>query len=320
MKKLCAVLLAILLLVLTVSCSPTIQETDLNDEKEVSSKEDQLATIPTTTEPLGVEAIIFVENELDVVVGETVPLLFEVIPADLKDSIKWTSSDDSTAKYFGGEVLGKRKGSCIITATADNGISAECKVTVGAKVVNSGSAGEHVTWTYYDDHSLVFNGTGDMEEYYDNIWYEPFNVLIPWHSYSATAKEIIVEDGITSLANFAFLDAKACEKISIADSVSSIGYCSFQKATNIKNLIIGKNVTKIGAAAFSDCDFIIHYDGTAEEFATIIIEKPKECIGPDIDIESVTWDRRFTGKLAYYSETHEPGSWHYVDGAPTLWN
>lgn len=303
MKRICAVLtLLALLLFASISCSPKNQETNIDNKEDVTYE---------------VESIVLSANELDVVVGETAPLLIEVLPADLKDSIKWSSSDDTIAKYFGGEVLGKSKGSCTITAIADNGIIAECVVTVGGKVVNSGSAGENIAWTYYDDHSLVFSGTGDMEEYYDDVMYEPFNVLIPWYAYSPTAKEIIVENGITSIACFAFLDARACKKISIADSVTNIGFCAFQAATNIENLIIGHSIVKLDALAFNECDFTIYYEGTAEKFETILKKPHIDSISPDC---VYTWDSGFTGKLVFYSETQQSDSWHYVDGVPTIWN
>ena len=103
------------------------------------------------------------ETEITLSVGKTAPLLIETTPEDIKDEITWKSSDENVAKYFGGEVLAKNKGTCEITATTPDGTSAICKITVSAKIVDSGSCGENVAWAYYEDYSLVISGTGDMD-------------------------------------------------------------------------------------------------------------------------------------------------------------
>ncbi len=234
------------------------------------------------------------------------------------EKIIFTSSDETIAKYFGGEILGKKRGTCKIIATTPSGVSAECTVTVSAKAINSGKCGDNITWTFYDDYSLVFSGSGEMKEYYTSWWYQPNNVLLPWYEYSKQAKEIIIEEGITSICNFAFIDSKVCKKITIANSVNQIGHCAFEHWMYYEGFVLKKTVKSIGGMVFHSCNFNVYYEGTKEEFNAIDNNLPSIDMGIDITGKS-KWDGNFNGTLLYYSETQQEGCWRYVNGVPTAW-
>lgn len=263
---------------------------------------------PEEAEMLDNQTFAFEEDTYFVAEGETVSL--QIKTALRLEDVSFTSSDSTIAKYFGGEVLGKSKGTCKITATTPNGISAECTIVVSGKVVNTGKCGENVTWTYYDDNSLVFSGSGEMEEYYEDCYYAPGNVLIPWYAYSPMTKEIIIEEGITSIAAFAFVDCRNIQKISIPDSVVKIGHCAFEHWNNYEGFVLNKTITELGKMVFHSCKFNVYYEGTKTDFDAINVPS---------DTKYYTWDASFEGTLLFYSEAEQSGTWRYVDGVPTAW-
>ena len=267
---------------------------------------------PEEAEMLNNQIFAFEEDTYYVAVGETVAL--QIKTALRLEDVAFTSSDSTIAKYFGGEVLGKSKGTCKITATTPNGTSVECTIVVGGKVVNTGKCGENVTWTYYDDNSLVFSGTGEMEEYYEDCWYQPSNVLIPWYAYSPMVKEIIIEEGITNIAAFAFIDCKNVQKISIPDSVVKIGHCAFEHWNNYEGFVLNKSVAELGKMVFHSCKFNVYYEGTEQDFNAIKVPSTSN------DYSHIDrWNAVFNGNLLFYSETSQQGCWRYVDGVPTAW-
>ncbi len=309
MKKALAIILSICFVLCLTACSKNKTPNDVDSSTQTEEK------------------ISFSTNSIDLTVGSTSPLKIET-NIDI-NKVVFSSSNEDIAKYFDGEVLGKNKGECTIIATTPNGTKAECVVKVNAKVIYEGKCGENITWKYLEDASLVFSGTGEMQEYYDDIWYQPANVLIPWHTYSPWVKEIVIEEGITSIAAFAFIDCKACKKITIPDSVSKIGYCAFEHWTNYEGFVLGKNITKLGALAFHSCNFDVYYEGTKAEFKNIVKIPPKsqgmgeyfwdEKTQTNVYVPYDDWDSKFEGKLLYYSETKQSDCWHYVDGVPTAW-
>jgi uncharacterized protein YjdB len=53
----------------------------------------------------------------------------KLLPIDVQNrTVIWKSSDPNVATVYGGNVHMKNRGSCIITATTYNGVSATCKV------------------------------------------------------------------------------------------------------------------------------------------------------------------------------------------------
>lgn len=304
MKKIFMVLLSLCMLFSLVACGTNSTTSD-------SDK-------PQT------ETIAFAESAITVSVGETVALKINTNIDE--DKITYQTTDDNVAKYFGGEVLGKNRGTCTITATTPNGTKAECTVTVLGKIINSGKCGENITWTYYDDYTLVFSGSGDMQEYYESVWYQPNNVLIPWHPYSAQVKEIVIEDGITSICAFAFVDARLCTKITIPDSVTYIGHCAFEYNNSLEYVMLNNTITKLGCMVFHSCNFNVYYNGTKADFDKIEKIVPDDATTIEIDAAtgifkkvSYSWDSKYEGKILFYSETSQADSWHYVDGIPTKW-
>ena len=95
---------------------------------------------------------------------------------------------------------------------------------------------------------IITKGTGIMQDYFtgSNSYYAP------WY-YSEKCKEIVLEDGITHIGNYAFERCVALTSIEIPDSVTSIGHYAFRYCPNLTSLEIPENVTSIGSSAFYGC-------------------------------------------------------------------
>ena len=65
--------------------------------------------------------------------------------------------------------------------------------------------------------------------------------------------EIVLNDGIKTLGNYAFWNFKNIKNITIPDSVTTIGDYAFSECTALTNLILPDSIVKIGGGAFSNC-------------------------------------------------------------------
>jgi len=109
----------------------------------------------------------------------------------------------------------------------------------------SGTCGENLTWAYYDvDKELVISGIGAMDHY-------SVNTPAPWHSYNI--KNVIIEEGVTSIGNFAFRSCSGLTSITIPNSVTSIGNSAFIGCSGLTSVTIPNSVTSIGFSAFNGC-------------------------------------------------------------------
>ena len=111
---------------------------------------------------------------------------------------------------------------------------------------SSGTCGEDLTWTLDDDGVLTIRGTGAMTSY---SYYGA-----PWYSYGfASSSSLVIEDGVTSISDYAFTDGYLLTSIEIPESVTSIGSYAFQHCTSLTSITIPESVTSIGSCAFSGC-------------------------------------------------------------------
>ena len=65
--------------------------------------------------------------------------------------------------------------------------------------------------------------------------------------------ELIIPDGVTSIADHAFVNLSAITSVTIPDSVKSIGNYAFMNCSGLTSVTIPDSVTSIGSSAFQDC-------------------------------------------------------------------
>ena len=86
----------------------------------------------------------------------------------------------------------------------------------------SGACGDNLTWTFLEEtKTLTISGTGDMWDYRDS--YFTSNISTPWSAYIQDIKNVVLEDGVSSIGVCAFYGCSNIETIDIANSVTSIG-------------------------------------------------------------------------------------------------
>lgn len=132
----------------------------------------------------------------------------------------------------------------------DSGIQAES--TTDANVLDSGTFGSNLKWTLDENYTLTISGNGSMPEWkYTND--------IPWHdNWSARIQKIVLENGITSIGNGAFINCTGATSVEMPNSVTSISNYAFGECTALKSITLSSNVSQIGDYAFGWCSELTH--------------------------------------------------------------
>ena len=102
----------------------------------------------------------------------------------------------------------------------------------------TGTTGD-CTWTL-DGTVLTISGNGEMANY-------TYDLPAPW---GTSITEVIIQDGVTSIGDWAFYNCESLTSITIPDSVTSIGDKAFYYCTSLTSVTIPDSVTHIGTAAF----------------------------------------------------------------------
>ncbi len=112
----------------------------------------------------------------------------------------------------------------------------------------TGTCGDGLTWSLDRGSGILqINGTGDMDDFLSGA--------TPWDEGDRCniIKHIVIEDGVTSIGNGAFMSFLTLESIKIANSVTYIGDGAFYGCLRLESMEMSDSVIYIGEHAFQSC-------------------------------------------------------------------
>ncbi len=122
-----------------------------------------------------------------------------------------------------------------------------------AYALSSGTCGSNLTYTFDSSTgTLTISGTGTMTSWRDNINESLYYENCPFYKQSAI-ENIIINEGVTSIGDYAFYECAGLTSITIPNTVTSIGNYAFYGCRKLPNVTIPEGVTNIGSSAFENC-------------------------------------------------------------------
>ena len=110
----------------------------------------------------------------------------------------------------------------------------------------SGICGENLTWTLDAAGTLTVSGTGAMEDYH--ICND-----MPWYQSRDSIKAVVIENGVTTIGEYAFYGCSSLTGITIPEGVTTIGEHAISDCSSLTSITLPQGLTAIGRSAFSDC-------------------------------------------------------------------
>lgn len=124
-------------------------------------------------------------------------------------------------------------------------------LSASAKTAASGTCGadgDNLTWVLDDKGTLTVSGEGDMRSFlYTNEDKE-------WYSRRSEIKTVIIEEGVTSIGQFAFDGCKAITRVEIPDSVVRVEYGAFRECTGLQSVTVPAGIKSFGRDVFASCE------------------------------------------------------------------
>ena len=121
-------------------------------------------------------------------------------------------------------------------------------VPAGAEDGGEEIGDSNVSWSLDDNGTLTISGTGNMPDY-DNFtdW--------PWYTQRGNIREVIIEDEVTSIGNYAFYYCSSLAAVSFngQDTLKTIGNNAFSLCESLSSIKIPASVSSIGDSAFQNC-------------------------------------------------------------------
>ena len=144
-----------------------------------------------------------------------------------------------------------------------------------ARFVTGGNCGENLTWTFHGDGVLSIEGSGKMDDY--NFDERTGMLSAPaWYAYRQYIDTLHIDEGVTSVGNWAFYNLTALKVVHLPQSLAELGdsafnHCemlasiqlpdrieiisplTFYKCVSLKDVLFPSDLHTIGARAFLNC-------------------------------------------------------------------
>lgn len=114
------------------------------------------------------------------------------------------------------------------------------------KKVASGVCGENLTWKLTEDGVLTISGSGTMQNY-------TYKSEMPWYSHINEITTAVIEDGVTTIGDYAFYGMPELTSVKIPAGVTTIGAYAFKNSTVLDGVVLPDTLKKIGESAFYGC-------------------------------------------------------------------
>lgn len=105
----------------------------------------------------------------------------------------------------------------------------------------------NLTWLLSNDGVLIISGSGAMDDY-------SASSPAPWQYCCSGIESVVIENGITTIGDYAFYNNVSITDINIPDSVTSIGGYAFYDCSALTNIDITDGIEEVGDYAFYNCD------------------------------------------------------------------
>ena len=132
-----------------------------------------------------------------------------------------------------------------------------------------GAEGSNVTWTLSTDGVLTISGRGEMKNYRHMQpdmapWYKSTGA----HTDYPSVVKAVVEEGVTSIGDFAFHGLRQLLEVSLPSTVTHFGDQCFSYCESLETLELPAGLTKIDIRAFCWAEGLTHI--TIPEGVTVI--------------------------------------------------
>lgn len=197
-------------------------------------------------------------REVLVTAGEVATVQFQAVGDTL--TYQWYTKDKGASSFSPAEgfttntysvtmdtAVSGRQLYCVVTDKFGNTKQTETvAIGIPEDLRSSGTCGDNVTWKLTFDGLLTISGTGPMAEYTSSI-------NIPWHTYKKRVKKVVVEEGVTTLCAYAFVNCETLVTAKLPDTLDSIGSQAFEDCASLTSVNFPDGLQSIDSRAFDHC-------------------------------------------------------------------
>ena len=195
------------------------------------------------------ESIALNKTEVTLNLGDSLNLIATILPENATNkTVTWQSSDETIAKVINGAVSTLDMGTVTITATAANGMTARCVITINGNAV--------IQYERSGGFYIVTGIEGKTEKLEIPFLYDGLRVraIKAYAFYGNTdLKEVILPNSVEYIYANAFMNCANLEKINLPESLTYLGQSAFENCISLKEITVPYLTETISTRAFYNC-------------------------------------------------------------------
>ena len=125
------------------------------------------------------------------------------------------------------------------TVVMEDYVEEESLLSDENSIIAEGTCGLDATWELNEDGLLTITGSGEIE--------------CGWADYKDQIKNVIIQEGVNSIATHAFAGCTSLQSIEIPEGVTRIDIAAFYGCQNLKQVTLPSTLTEICSASFNEC-------------------------------------------------------------------
>ncbi len=152
--------------------------------------------------------------------------------------------------------------------------------------------GTNLVWALDGEGTLEISGEGPMDNYFIGFT----SNIPPWNKYRTEIVNVIVNEGVTTVGNFAFMPildySSVLKSVSLPETLVSIGDVAFNRCTELADISIPSGVTSIGTGAFGGCTSLrnVFYPGNEAQWNAIAIDSGNDdLLNANLHFNVIDW-------------------------------
>ncbi|MBR6271049.1 MAG: leucine-rich repeat domain-containing protein [Lachnospiraceae bacterium] len=187
-----------------------------------------------------------------------------------------------------------------------------------------GSCGTSCIWAL-TGNTLYITGVGAMRNFSGRT-------AVPWYEYSSRIKEVVIDESITKIGNYAFMGCSNLEKVTIGSAVTTIGTSAFYGCASLEEVTFPASLTELKAYAFSNCSGLSELTFESETAPTIASTALNTVKAKAVHADNANWSEfgksGFGGAIYWTDDPEEEiiggncgnqAAWILVDGTLTIY-
>lgn len=111
-----------------------------------------------------------------------------------------------------------------------------------------GEEGNNLHWAFDGEHTLTISGSGAMENFEEDSF---FGDVAPWMDYKSSIQTVVIENGVSTVGQYAFIGCSAMETLTIPSSLITVDVYAMEGCSGLTTINAESAISPCSLSAYA---------------------------------------------------------------------